>query len=608
MYSKLLLFFLLPLVAWGQELRIPTRGQCSEVVLTMECVADSEEPEPDPDPDPEPELEPGERPTFGGLQRLPEQVRTSRYHLEESRTGALAVSLGRQSPGTWEVSATVTLNGVADGQTGTRGYRACLEGSGWPWTGGRFCSDLVKGTGVFELSKRGTLPDPRSMTVKVEAYGSPSGTIETTQLEVHEVLPPPVSSFMLYPNYRGVVEGAEIRLNVSGVATVTLEDGGKILDSKTTTGGLETLDASKLGSQFAVVRTKGKDYEYPEYAVKRGVSPIDRDNRFLRDGKPYIPIGVYDSGLPYIGNEPERWRALLDERRRLSELKPDIYLNYHYGQAPAEAINGLMEALDGLHFQGANCFAGCPGFDLFASKNSARSPEFLDAVSGHKNWGGVYVADEAHEDRIPAVWPAATFFRKWPGFNLAVLLPNASVPAWRDVVDIVGVDPYPIAGGEPDFNKVPQAVKAARESVQDARPVMAALQFFQLTSAGRWPTQKELESMGLASIAEGADAVLFWSIGNGTGALFWSTTCATPAGGAEWCPERVAHFEALKGAFETLRKVDPAPGVTLLETEAAKAVRKGRNLIVYNKTAEAQTVTVEGRAVALGPYAAELLP
>lgn len=560
-------------------------NHCAEVVVSWACVQEEETP-----------VEP---PAFAGLQALPKNTEETVYEVED-RVGTFSQSLGALPAGAYSIVGTLTLDKVCEGVTKLCGYRVVVNGTPHPWTGGRVSTGIVSGTGTFAVDGLKTMPDPSRASVAVEAYGSPGGSVSASFQVVYSK-PPPVTAFLKYPNYKGLLEGNEVVVNVSGPSVVTLETlSGKVLDTKESEGGDVTLDASGVVN-WAWLRVRIGDYQHPLYAVQRGASRTDRFNRFYRDGKPYIPIGVYDSGLPYVDETDPRWPTMLEERRRLAELKPDIYLNYHYGIAPAGAMKGLAKAIAPAQYvQPANCFAQwCDSYSRDSLAIGAE--EFVAEMS--KLWWGVYLADEPHLVGVETTWDTSTYLRNYPGFVLGVHNRIGDLPAWRDSVDVQGVDPYPVFGDGSDLSMVAKWVAAARESVMDARPVIAALQFWRQNSQSRFPTQGELETMGLTAIAEGADGILFWSIGNGTRALFSGVVCGNVT---EWCPERVELFERLKGAIATLHKVSAEPGVTVLDDARAKAVRKGESLIVYNKTAAAITATVEGQEVALGPFEARL--
>jgi hypothetical protein len=119
-------------------------------------------------------------------------------------------------------------------------------------------------------------------------------------------------------------------------------------------------------------------------------------------------------------------------------------------------------------------------------------------------------------------------------------------------VDLLATDPYPFYGAEPTggypLSKVADWTKAARAAVQESRPVMTVLQFFQGTSNSRWPTQQELRNMSYMAIAEGANGLMYWSVGAGALAYVCSG----------WCEEKNEYFERLKAVVTEIKGLETA--------------------------------------------------
>ena len=61
--------------------------------------------------------------------------------------------------------------------------------------------------------------------------------------------------------------------------------------------------------------------------------------------------------------------------------------------------------------------------------------------------------------------------------------PPARLPLWKDTMDVLGVDPYPLidASGN-DLAEVADWTRAAYQAAHGARPVWTVIQFFQLTT------------------------------------------------------------------------------------------------------------------------------
>jgi hypothetical protein len=93
---------------------------------------------------------------------------------------------------------------------------------------------------------------------------------------------------------------------------------------------------------------------------------------------------------------------------------------------------------------------------------------------------------------------------------------EAQAPAWRDALDVLGLDPYPIVrpGGDNDLAMVGEWTRLGQDAVKRSRPVWMVLQYFPLTAAGGWPTEAELRAMSWMAIIEGARGLLYWSFGD----------------------------------------------------------------------------------------------
>jgi Abnormal spindle-like microcephaly-assoc'd, ASPM-SPD-2-Hydin len=100
------------------------------------------------------------------------------------------------------------------------------------------------------------------------------------------------------------------------------------------------------------------------------------------------------------------------------------------------------------------------------------------------------------------------------GFSFAVLDRPLDLPLWKDTVDVLGVDPYPIihASGN-NLAEVADWTRAAYLAGHGARPVWTVIQFFQQTLESAWPTQQQLHDMSWMAIVEGATGLFYWEYG-----------------------------------------------------------------------------------------------
>jgi hypothetical protein len=135
---------------------------------------------------------------------------------------------------------------------------------------------------------------------------------------------------------------------------------------------------------------------------------------------------------------------------------------------------------------------------------------------------GYYVQDE------PAITMQTETFHQYSlikasdpsGFNLAVLDRPRDLPFWKDSVDVLGVDPYPVwLPVENHIAEVGDWTRMAVQAVHASRPVWTIIQFFQADAISSFPTEQQLHDMSWMAIAEGASGVFYWS--HGIHALGW---------------------------------------------------------------------------------------
>ena len=240
------------------------------------------------------------------------------------------------------------------------------------------------------------VPGDRKAYLSLEAYRGPSGQawVDDVKLEP-QVLP--VDAYLLYPNYRGMLfddQSPVVRFDVR--VTPPGDDFGRHqvrvrLQDEATGQALATehvpaqarLTAQVDGSAMQAGRpylatvslidqaSNATVYSYPAYRVSKVPASaretmniaFDEQNRLLIRGTPRFALGVYDSGLAYNTTD-SYWKSTLwspGGARRMDGLRINFYLNYHYGQATAAAMNALMTNLQKrgvMWLQTANCFAG----------------------------------------------------------------------------------------------------------------------------------------------------------------------------------------------------------------------------------------------------------
>jgi hypothetical protein len=317
-------------------------------------------------------------------------------------------------------------------------------------------------------------------------------------------------------------------------------------------------------------------------------------NRFLLHGKPSFILGVYDSGMGYASSEAG-WESTFTAERRLFELPINFYLNYWYGAAPNSSIIPMMNVLQrrGIYtLTNANCCLESTVEQMGPSWFIQSPDTEVQTRAAHPGFGGFYAADECSA-RI-----AADVFTRYQrmklldpdGVVLGTQLANKDLVSWRDAVDVLATDPYPLYGTEPaggfPLSTVADWTRNTREAVQNSRPFATTLQFFQTTAGSRWPTKSELRNMSYMAIAEGANGLFYWSLG--VRGLAWVCT--------GWCPAKIEYFERLKAVLNELKSIEAAlaapdrPELLLSNSNTAaihtrmKSVDGQRYLIASNVT------------------------
>jgi hypothetical protein len=127
--------------------------------------------------------------------------------------------------------------------------------------------------------------------------------------------------------------------------------------------------------------------------------------------------------------------------------------------------------------------------------------------------------DEQSADMVPSVFRQyRTLAAAAPGSVTYGVLGDgkeAQAPLWRDALDVMGLDPYPILkpAGQNDLAMVGEWTRLGQDAVKRSRPVWMVLQYFPNTAAGGWPTESDLRAMSWMAIVDGARGLLYWSFG-----------------------------------------------------------------------------------------------
>lgn len=447
------------------------------------------------------------------------------------------------SPGIYTMSGEVKTLAV-DG-SGGGGVRVAL---GWnatqPFSGTRDWT-------AFKL-EHVVLPPGPSIEFQAESYRKAAGTAWFRHLSLRRELPPPLALFLLYPNYRGLLFDDQSQLlkldvqvaNPENHATVNLAAkdavGNTIVSASQAASSTEftmQLDLSAVPVGAYVVEGTltgvGQGFKQSSYRVvklpaifrqKFKAFVDDRNRLWLDDGRPHFILGIYDTT-----DYSESVDAWTPELNQIARAPINMIINYWITGAPVSAIRAYTDAMRpfGIRFLATvnNFYPNNPNYPK-SQACASRGPDALvscysSALAANPRVSGYYVQDEAAPSAIaPSFHQYQLIKANDPaGVTLAVLNAPQDLPLWRDSVDVLSVDPYPMWTPPYNWSIVPDWTRAAVAAVHGSRPVWTVIQFFKATSVSSWPTEQQLFNMSWAAIVEGATGLLYWS--HGAGALAW---------------------------------------------------------------------------------------
>ncbi len=428
-----------------------------------------------------------------------------------------------------------------------------------------------------------------------------SGTAWIDDVRLREERPLPISVFLAYPNFRGMLFDDlpqtmkfEVAVNPPDgtllsdydVEITLIDEGdGSIADQQVFPAGTKFIaemdGASLINDHTYIARSKlirKSDnvplYEYPSYRIckvagtRRASMTIsfDEHNRILVRGVPTFVLGVDDNKNPN-GKTANGWENVLTVERRLFEMPINFtHMNAFVGENTPSYINALQDALGRhgiLHIKNANCLWRRYPREFNVVNTS---PSFIKSISGHPNFAGFKEMDEAYPEMAPKVFEKAKDYHRAldpDGFCFGVANKASQLFYWRDILDFPFVDCYPVRDVSPaPLEKIAGRVRAIAEEIRKYRPFGVQLQFYKHPTASEWPTQKQFRNMSYMAIIEGANGILYYSIGERADAAEELPSVCQPGvsdpDSTLWCPKRVEYHERIKAVMNELMGIEPA--------------------------------------------------
>ena len=432
------------------------------------------------------------------------------------------------------------------------GVRVCLDAR--PRFNWWHCTEVVRGTTDWtQLTKGGIAVSERGpYKVAVGAYGAPDGSAWFDEISLTERRKPALEVYLLYPNFRGMLfedrpQVVRVAVDAAQSARVRLalleEAGGAVARERVVTGpGTTELDAAGLRGNAWLLRAEVLDAagaatsRYPDHRIVRVPAKAREDLRYWYDehnvlymnGKPAFVIGLYTTG----GYSTTRSSYAQGENgwgiTKMSEAPVNMLINYHLGRAPIPALTTYMDELAsrGIRYlQTVNFYyRDDPQYKEIEYPAAREGEEALNrwvarTLSSHPGFAGFYTADERPAEMVPRAFAQRRVLSAAaPGTITYAVLGDGlerQAPLWRDAVDVMGLDPYPVIkpAGQNDLAMVGEWTRLGQDAVKGSRPVWMVIQYFPLTGAGGWPSGPDIKTMSWMAIIEGARGLLYWSWG-----------------------------------------------------------------------------------------------
>jgi hypothetical protein len=401
-----------------------------------------------------------------------------------------------------------------------------------------------------------TVPAGAITSVRLQTYGLvPTGSAWFANMSLQQEIPPALLMFLLYPNYRGMMfsdqsQVATMNLTVSPPAGTALSSlqvvlsatdaGGNIVASQSLTPPSNdftaTFDLSALPlgtylvggtvldgsgnvlitqSPYAIVKLAAS----ARASMKAWIDPANRAH-FI-DGNPHFVLGTYDTtGWSFGPND------YVKELAAIAQAPINMIINYFIANTQTAAVTAYTTAMKpfgitflpdvGAFYTGLAAFPTVTATQFGTDDPDQLISDYTATLSSDPGVVGYYVGDEPQISRQPETFTQYGFIKANDpsGFTYAVLNEPLDLPAWKDTVDVLGVDAYPLAAASGnDLAEVADRTRAAYQASYGSRPVWTVIQFFQLDLESAWPTQQQLHDMSWMAIVEGATGLFYWEYG-----------------------------------------------------------------------------------------------
>jgi hypothetical protein len=386
---------------------------------------------------------------------------------------------------------------------------------------------------------------------RAETVGPVAGTSWFRKLLLQPELPPPLETYLLYPNYRGMMfsdqsQVARVSIDVKPPADTTMaqlhvklevtDSGGKVLStnrlSPPANGSIvATIDMGSLppGQYRLQGYLEGpgdkRIFTPSSYTIVKVSSEthakmkawIDSDNIIHMGGRPRFVIGLYDT--TGFGLRPQVYTPRLTA---IAKAPINLMINYFIANGRADVIYPYTEAMEpfGIFYLAtvSAFFPEMRAYPIWARAGNVPPDQvitqYAKGLAGDSRVVGYYTCDECASERQPRTFHQYGLIKQNDPASITFAVENYpnEYQFWRDTVDVLGVDPYVLGTRFPE-SYVGDLTRKVIGAVHGARPVWTVIQFFWQNRLSHFPTEQELHDMSWMAITEGARGVFYWSYG-----------------------------------------------------------------------------------------------